>query len=122
MAALTVNERAVKLVRVDESIAPARSAQAVNAGQVVSANAAGEYAPGGAEGLCLTTVLEGKAAVSVLKKGIVELGEGVQALDFGASVFAAADGSLDDATGTAIGTVIPGYGHEPPKKLVRVDL
>lgn len=126
MAALTINERAVKLVRVDESIAPARSAQALNAGQHVSPNAAGEQAPGsGPGGVCISTVLSANAPVSVVKKGVLELGDALNALAFGAPVYAAADGSLDDAAGAGankqIGHVMAGLGDNPPKRLLYVD-
>ena len=126
MATLATNERAVRLVRLDESIAPGRSAQALDAGVYVSLNAAGEYAPGAGAGggINMNTVVGANAPVSVLKEGIVELGGAIAAMDFGAPVYAAADGTLDDADGaganTRVGTVIAGLGEDPPRKLLQV--
>lgn len=134
MAALTVTERAVRLVRVDQSIAPGRSAQALDAGTYVSLNAAGEYEPGGENGgVCISTVRTAHAPVSVLKKGVLELGDAIAALDFDATVYAGADGSLDDSDTAADGTtpnqrvgyVMAGLGEgdgSTPKKLLRVDI
>lgn len=129
MAALMVNERAVRLVRVDQSIAPGRSAVPLDAGQYVSLNAAGEYAPGGENGgVNISTVRTAHAPVSVLKKGVLELGDAIAALDFDAPVHAAPDGTLDDSDNAganpAIGYVMAGLGHgdgSTPKKLLYLN-
>lgn len=131
MATLQVDERAVRLVRVDESIAPGRSAEPLNAGTYTSLNAAGEYEGGGENGgVCISTVLTAHAPVSVVRKGILAVGNALDALEFDAPVFGADDGSLDDSdtaadgvgTNHRIGSVIAGLGTEgQPAKLLRVN-
>lgn len=132
MAAITVNERLVKLVRVDQSIAPAISGQALDAGTLASQGADGRYVPGGANaarGFILETVLTANAPVSPLKKGIVDLGGTVLAgRDPGTPIYATAAGVLDDAaTGnTQVGFVEQGRGdldgEGVNRKYLRVDL
>lgn len=133
MASLNVNERFVKLVRVDQSIAPALSGAALDAGMLASQGGDGRYVPGGANaarGLILETVLTANAPVSPLKKGIVDLGGSVLAGRApGAPIFATPGGVLDDAaTGnTQVGFVEAGRGDidgegNPQRRYLRVDL
>lgn len=129
MATINVNPDQVALVRLDEPVAPAVAGEPIQKGQNTGADAAtGRQILGGGgspQGVAITRAVRAKYAVSVLKKGIVELGDGLQALDFGAPVFAALDGSLDDAGGsganTRIGTVVEGWGDKTARKLLRVN-
>ncbi len=117
MAVITINERFVKLARVDESMAPAVSGEALDAGMFVSQAADGRYVKGGAggatRGIVVETVLTANHPISVLKRGILDVGDGLQALNPGDTVYGAADGTLDTAaTGaTAIGVVEAGRGN-----------
>jgi hypothetical protein len=133
MASLGVNERLVKLVRVDQSIAPAISGQALDAGTLASQGADGRYVAGGANaarGLILETVLTPNAPVSPLKKGIVDLGGTVLAGRApGTEIFATPAGILDDAAAgnTRVGFVEAGRGDidgegNPQRRYLRVDL
>lgn len=132
MAAITVNERLVKLVRVDQPIAPAVSGTALDAGTVVSQGADGRFVVGTANntmGFVVETVLAANAPISVLKKGIIDLGGTVlSGVANGASVYATATGTLDDlATGnTLVGTVEQGRGELDGtgvnRKYLRIDL
>lgn len=132
MAAITVDERLVKLVRVDEPIPPAVSGAALDAGIIASQDANGKYVPGVANAtrrFILETVLTANAPVSPLRKGIVDLGGTVlSARAPGTPVYATAAGVLDDAaTGnTLIGYVEQGRGdldgEGVNRKYLRVDL
>ncbi|MDP9437680.1 MAG: hypothetical protein M3P49_02890 [Actinomycetota bacterium] len=103
MAVITVNERLVKLARVDQSIPPAVSAQPLDAGTYVTQAADGRYVPGGASGggIVVETVLTANAPISVLKKGILDLGPDLQTRNPGTPVFGrpsnVSPGALDDA-------------------------
>lgn len=132
MASLGVNERLVKLVRVDQSIAPAISGAALDAGVVASQGTDGRYTAGGAgevRGLILETVLTANAPISPLRKGLVDLGGTVLASkNPGTIIYATGAGVLDDAaTGnTRVGTVEQGRGdldgEGVNRKYLRVDL
>lgn len=130
MAAIAVNERFVKLVRVDQSMAPAVSAAPLDAGTVVSQGADGRYVAGGTDGLGIVveTVLSANAPISVLKKGLLDLGDAIQGMAPNAPVYATAAGVLDDAaTGnTRVGTIEAGRGQLNPdnaeRNYLRVDL
>lgn len=132
MAAIVVNERFVKLVRVDQSMAPAVSGSPLDAGTVVSQGADGRFVAGGGdgtEGVVVETVLTTNAPISVLKRGILDLGADVlAATNPGTPVFATAAGVLDNAaTGnTAVGVVEQGRGdldgEGVNRKYLRVNL
>jgi hypothetical protein len=133
MAAITINERYVKLVRVDQPMAPAISGQALDAGVVVSQGTDSRYAPGGAgevRGIVLETVLTANAPISVLKKGLVDLGGTVLAShNPGTIVYATDAGVLDDAAtdNTRVGVVEAGRGSldgdsAAQRRYLRVDL
>ena len=117
MAAITVNERLVKLARVDQSMEPAVSASALDAGTYVTQGADGRYVAGGGAGggIVVETVLAPNAPISVLRKGILDLGGTVLATRApGTPVYAAAaTGILDDAaTGNVqVGRVEAGRGQ-----------
>jgi hypothetical protein len=110
MAVITVNERLVKLARVDQSMAPGVSGQALDAGTYVTQAADGRYVPGGTNGggIVVETVLTANAPISVLKKGILDLGPDSQTRAPGAVVYGhpsgATPGALDDAATHVEGT------------------
>ena len=132
MTAITVNERFVKLVRVDQSMVPAISGAALDAGTVVSQGTDGRFVAGTAgenRGIVVETVLTANAPISVLKKGILDLGDALQTRNPGTPVFATPAGVLDDAaTGnTRVAYVEAGRGDlqgegNPQRRYLRVDL
>lgn len=71
---------------------------------------------GGAAGTTLTAI----------HYGIVDVGDALDALDYGATVFLSdTDGVLGDSAGTVskeVGKVVPGWGHTTADKLLFVDL
>lgn len=103
MAIITVNERLVKLARVDQSIPPAISGAPLDAGTYVTQAADGRYVPGGTSGggIVVETVLTANAPISVLKKGILDLGPDFQTRAPGTLIFGRpsnlSPGALDDA-------------------------
>lgn len=64
--------------------------------------------------------LEGPA--TLLRKGLVDLGGALAAVDFGARIYAGADGAMDTAGTVVVGQVVPAYRDVAPSKLLRVDL
>lgn len=131
MAAITVNERFVKLARVDQSMTPAVSGQALDAGTYVTQGADGRYVPGGTNGggIVVETVLTANAPISVLKKGILDMGADLQTRNPGTPIFGTPAGALDDvATGNVrIGTVEAGRGDlngdgAAQRRYLRVEL
>ncbi len=109
MAVIAVNERFVKLVRVDQSMAPAVSGQALDAGRMVSQDADGRYVNGGTEGIgvVVETVLAASAPISVLKKGLLDLGDAIQGYAPDTPIYGRPSnvdpGALDDAATHADG-------------------
>ena len=133
MAAIAVNERLVKLARVDQSMVPAISGEPLDAGVVASQAADGRWFRGTAgenRAVIVETVLTANAPISPLKKGILDLGPDLQSRNPGIAVHAVpATGALDDvATGNVrIGYVEAGRGDvngegNPQRRYLRVDL
>lgn len=65
-------------------------------------------------------------ALTAMFKGILDVGDALDSLDFDAQVFMSdTAGTLADAAGTVsqvIGTVTPGWAHTTADKLLHVDL
>jgi len=128
VATINVNPAQVALVAVDEPMRPGAAAGPIQKGTYVSLDADGRYAPGGGPGggIAVERAVAARYEVNPLKKGILELGDALQALDYDAPVFAAPDGTLDDADGAGanvrVGSVIAGWNDRVPRKLLRVDL
>lgn len=131
MADLTVSEIApVKVI--EQFTAPAGEAitkgNAVRfdttTGKVTGANGS-SAAEARCSGIALETVVAGQA-VTVIRKGIIDLGDALDALTYDDDVFLSnTDKTLADAAGTVtliVGTVVPGLGHTTPDKLLRLDL
>lgn len=126
MATISVVPDQVALVSVDEPIRPAVADAPIQKGQNVSTGSNGRQILGGGRGIAITRAVAARFELSVLKKGIVELGDALQSLAFGAAVYGASDGSLNDAaTGAVqIGTVIAGWSDNTSnqRKLLRVNV
>lgn len=132
MASLGVNERFVKLVRVDQSISPAVSGTALDAGTAIVQDTTGRFVVGAGNAtraINVETVLGANAPISPLKKGLVDLGGTVlNAKNPGDSVYATAAGILDDSptANTLVGYVVTGRGDliadGSNRRLLKVDL
>ena len=131
LSAATAAEISAVLI-IEEFTAPAE--EALSAGDVVRLNTTTGYIThakdtGAAEarvaGILLNTVAANRTG-TVLRTGIVDMGDILGDLDYDADVYlSATDGLLADAgvgTSKIVGTVFPGFGNTTPDKLLRVDL
>lgn len=133
MADLVIVAARVAPVQVrEQTTAPA--AEALTAGQYArldtatgkltkgNGSSAGEARSGG---IVLNTVAAGETA-TIVRKGIVDLGDALNALAWDADVFLSnTDGTLGTTAGTVskvVGTVVPGWGNTTADKLLRVEL
>lgn len=140
MAALTITEADVSLVRDESAEGPTTHPAAATfpRGAYVSLNAAGQLVPGGAAGsnggIALRAAKVIGDSVSISRRGLMDYGTALNALAYNAPVYAnATTGVLDNAandgaaTPTAyqqIGHVTAGYGLTGPSasKLLRVNV
>lgn len=132
MANLTVDAARVGWVRGDAPI-PHKAGATVTAGAPVylDSNGAVREADAGADateaaiGIALKSVVAGEALSVAGGAAIVDLGNALGGLAFGATVYLSDDaGELADAAGSAtvaMGTVIPGHGQTTADKLLRVN-
>lgn len=77
-------------------------------------------------GVAFTPANVANVTISAVRKGVVDLGDALDGLAIGASVYASdTDGTMADAAGTVskvIGVVVPAFGATTADKLLRVDL
>jgi hypothetical protein len=131
LAAVTANLVAA-VRKIEEITVPA--AEAIVAGQVCRLDVstgkatlakATDAAESRARGIALNSAAAG-LPVTLLVKGIVDVGNVLGGLDYDADVYLSdTDGLLRDATGTVakiVGTVTPGFGNTTADKLLRIDL
>lgn len=133
--ALTVTDTDVApVVIIEQFTAPAN--EAIDAGEAVYLVAAsGKVALADEnvsapvnepEGISLTTVANANETVTILRKGIVDLGDAMDAMDFGTIVYLSQTaGKLeasDPANGVVVGEVVPGFGATTADKLLKLDL
>ena len=134
MALLTVLASLVKVVEVTEQFTGGAGV-AIDAGVAVKYNLstglidkakATTSALARCVGIAVTSTSRQPNAPTIVRKGILDVGEALAALDYGVEVYLSdTDGRLDTAAGTVskvVGTVVPGYGNTTPDKLLRVDL
>ena len=78
------------------------------------------------EGVAIKTALQQNDTITVVKKGYLDIGNGLTALNYGAPVYLSATaGALADAdpgNAVLIGEVWPAFGSATADKLLRVDL
>jgi len=109
--------------------------EAITAGQAVRYNTStGYFTPAkgssAAEARCAGIAANGATlagmTITVIRKGIVNLGDALGDLDYDQTVYlGATDGVLADATATVsvtLGQVVPGFSHTTPDKLLRVNV
>lgn len=134
MANLTVAPAGVHAVALYEQMPDGPAAEAINAGQPVRLDTTSGYytlangtVAGEARvvGVAINTVPAGQA-VSVLRKGLIELGGALAAIALDAPIYLSnTDGTLADSAGTVstvVGRVYPGFGSVTADKLLYVDL
>ena len=137
MTDLTIVPAEVAPVQViEQATAPAH--EALNAGDAVYLVAA-TGKPGLADedgsaplnspvGVAIKTALQANDPVTYIKKGLVDLGDALDGMDFGDIVYLSATAGnmadADPANGVVMGTVVPAYGHTgtTADKLLRLDL
>jgi len=134
MADLTITAADVAVVEVIEQFT-GPAAEAINAGQYVRYNTTnGKIELGNATtaaearsgGIAVVTANAANVTITVLRKGILDVGEALAALTFDDDVYLSdTDGTLADAAGTVskiVATVVPAWGYTTADRLLRVDL
>lgn len=137
MADLSITASAVGLVRADDNglVPAAPAAVAITAGAAVYIDSTGKFAladgsaagTAGVAGIALGNAAIGQA-VSAVRSGLVDLGNALGGLAFGASVYLSDTdaGILGDGAGTVsvvVGKVVPAFGNgATADKLLRVSL
>lgn len=136
MANLTIDPTAVAGVRWEQSNAHSDVAvEAINAGQYCridattgkialgNATSAGEFGKGG--GIAIKTAAAG-GALSVVRRGLVDVGTALTALSYGAAVYLSdTDGTFADSAGTVstiVGYVHPGSAESTRSKLLMLTI
>jgi hypothetical protein len=138
MAALTVVAADVALATKggeSHEIITAPAAEAITAGQIVRwTTTTGTLALGNGTtapesqivGVAISEANQAGITITAVRKGVVDLGDALDALAFNAVVYASdTDGTLGDAAGTVskvVGEVIPAFGATTADKLLRVNL
>ena len=132
MATLNVVAARVAPVRVIEQFT-APAGEAITAGQFVRFNTTtGKLELGNGTtaaearrgGIAIDSAPVAGLAVTVVSKGIVDLGNALGSLTYDDDVFLSnTDGVLGDAAGSSsyvVGVVVPGWAADPPDKLLAV--
>lgn len=133
MADLTITR--VHIVRMFEMLPDGPVNEALGVGEAVRVDATtGKYTPGNAtdttenqvRGIALHVADYANATISAIKRGIIDIGDALDALNYGVPVYLSnTDGVLADAAGTQaviVGYVIPGWGDTAGDKLLLVNL
>lgn len=135
MSDLTITAADVALVEaIEQFTAPAH--EVITAGQpvyyVAATGKVGLADEDGAaplnepEGIAITGANQANITITVVKKGLVDLGDALAGMDYGATVYlSATPGKLADATAghaVVVGEVVPAWGAATADKLLRVDL
>ena len=130
LSAVTVTDIHV-VESIEQMTLPA--AEAITKGQAVGIDSAGKAALADADtgpivcrGIAITAANQAGITITVLKKGLIDMGDIFTSLAFSAEVFTSATpGLLGDATVNsqpAIGYVHPAWGYTTADKLLRIDL
>jgi len=134
MADLTITPASVAPVRIDEQRS-GPTAVAMEAGVVVYVDSNGKYALANgnaapqavAAGITLEKATTAGETVTVMRKGLLDVGNALSALAFQAPVYLSntSGGILGDGAGSVslvVGTVVPVWGATTADKLLRVNL
>lgn len=135
MADLVIVPAEVRIVRLDDvgMLPDGPANEAITAGMPVRIDATtGKYTPGNGtdategaiKGVACNTATIANMTLTVMKLGILDVGEALAAMAYGAPVYASdTDGTLADSAGTVskvIGYVVPGWGATTADKLLAV--
>jgi len=134
MSDLTVTASDVAAVQIFEQwTAPA--AETFSAGEAIRLDTStGKATPGNATGaaearvtgIAIETANVANETITIVKRGILDLGDALDSLDYDAAVYLSnTDGTLGTAAATVsiiVGRVVPGWGHTTADKLLWVDL
>lgn len=134
MADLTIKGSDVALVVAWEKYPPLPADAAMSAGSLVRiATGSGVVTYGNASsaaearviGITINNADYANDTVTVLKRGIVDVGDALASLDYDAALYVSnTDGHISTAAGTTsrcIGRVVGGFGHTTADKLLLVD-
>lgn len=139
MADLSITAADVHLVRFDEGgmLPDGPAAEALNAGEVVRIDTTtGKYTPANGTtsgearpvGVAITTANYANATISVVKKGIIDVGDALDSLAYDLPIYLSdTDGVMgsaatDSTVDVIIGRVVAGWGDTAGDKLLLVDL
>jgi hypothetical protein len=135
MANLTITAADVRPVRIFEWLPDGPTDEAVNAGQPVRINTTtGRYtkangttaAEARVVGISVSTAAAAGGVISVVKRGILEMGSGMDGLTYDDIVYLSdTDGTLGDTAGTVsvvIGRTVGGWAETTAEKLLSVEL
>lgn len=132
-ANLSITATDVAAVEVIEQMT-APAAEAIDAGEAVFIDTNGKFQLADQDeateddpaGVAISTANAAGITITVVRKGIVDLGDALSSLAYGASVYLSATpgGIYDSDPGNTIliGKVVPGWGYTTADKLLRVDL
>lgn len=134
MTDLAITAADVAPVRIDEAYTwPVAASETIAKGNYARCDATSGKATGGkattaAEagfgGVCFSD--DGAQARRIMRKGLLDVGEALSSLNFGAKVYLSdTDKTLADAAGTVtvvVGNVVPGFGATAGDKLLQVDI
>lgn len=136
MADLTIKPADVAPVRVVQQFTGPAD-EAIDAGEMVRLNTStGQFTLANASsategrviGMSMTTTTLAGQTITVVSKGLVDVGDAVTALDYDLALeLSDTDGKIDDGAGTPTGTyvigrVFPGWGATTADKLILLDL
>jgi hypothetical protein len=139
LTALAITAADVRIVRLDEALMlpDGPTNEAVNAGQPVRIDATtGKYTKANGtdatesavRGIAVTTATLANLTISVMKQGLLDVGDALDALNYGVPVYMSdTDGTLSDSAGDStvdvvVGRVVAGWGDPSGDKLLQVDI
>jgi hypothetical protein len=133
MSDLSITASDVAVVEaIDQATGPA--AEAIDAGEAVFIGAStgkyeladqGEATEDDVEGVAVISANVANITITILRKGLLDVGDALSGLDYGALVYLSdTPGQLADAdpgNGVVVGQVVPAWGYTTADKLLRVD-
>lgn len=136
MADISITPADVRIVRIVEMLPDGPAGEALNAGEVVRFDTStGKYTPSNgtsagearAVGVAVTTADYANATISVMKQGILDVGDALDALAYDLAIYNSdTDGGManaaDATTDVVIGRVVAGWGDTAGDKLLLVDV
>lgn len=137
MADLSITAADVRIVRIIEMLPDGPANEALNAGEVVRIDTTtGKYTPANGTaagearpvGIAVTTATQAEDTISVMKQGILDVGDALDALAYDLALYNSdTDGAIgsaasDSTVDNIIGRVVAGWGDTAGDKLLLVDL